>query len=150
MTVPKGPLPAHLENFVRAPRAAVVATVRSDGTPVTAATWYDWEDGRVLLSMASDGHRLRRLRSDPRVALTILGDSWYQHVSILGRAVTLRADPNLADLDRLARRYTGKPWPSRSGPITSAVIEIDTWHTYGKPGRDRRPSSEGRQIPHMD
>ena len=48
--MPKPPLPPRVEALVRKPNPAVVASIRPDGTPHTAASWYDWEDGRVLLS----------------------------------------------------------------------------------------------------
>jgi Pyridoxamine 5'-phosphate oxidase len=41
--------------FLKEPHAAVVSTVRSDGAPYSAATWYDWADGRILVNMDSSG-----------------------------------------------------------------------------------------------
>ena len=49
--MPQPPLPPELDAFLAKPNAAVIATVRPDGSPVTVATWYDWEDGRVLVNM---------------------------------------------------------------------------------------------------
>ena len=132
--MPGAPLPPDLARFVAAPRPAVVGSVRPDGTPVTTAVWYGWEDERILLSMRADGPRARNLRNDPRVALTILGESWYDHVSILGRVVELRDDPDLADLDRLSTRYDGEPYPDRDFRCVSAIVEVERWHTWGTPG----------------
>ena len=48
---------------------------RPDGSPHTAATWYEWEDGRVLLNMARHRRRLEYMRIEPRaVSLTVLSD----------------------------------------------------------------------------
>ena len=91
------------------PRPAVVATIGRDGWPVTAATWYEWAGGRILLSMEVSGHRIRNIRRDPRVSLTVLGESWYDHVSLLGRAVEIRDDPDFADVHRLSMHYLGEP-----------------------------------------
>jgi PPOX class probable F420-dependent enzyme len=132
--MPKAPLPPELERFVRAPRPAVVATVRPDGSPATTATWYDWDDGTVLLSIVADSRRARNLRNDPRVSLTILGKSWYHHVSLLGRVIELRDDPELVDLDRLSRRYFGKRYPNRDLRCISAVTTVERWHSFGDPG----------------
>jgi PPOX class probable F420-dependent enzyme len=134
--MPAAPLPPELERFVSAPRPAVVATVRPDGTPVTTAVWYGLEDRRLLLSMGAGSPRAHNLRNDPRVALTILGDSWYDHVSILGRVSELRDDPELVDLDRLSVRYGGEPYPERDIRCVSAIVEIERWHTWGKPGQN--------------
>jgi hypothetical protein len=77
---------------------------------------------------------VRNLRHDQRVSLTVLGDSWYEHVSLLGRAVEFREDRDLADIDALSRRYLGEPYDDRSYRGTTVVAEIDHWHTYGNPG----------------
>lgn len=132
--MPKAPLSPELERFVAGPRPAVVGTVRPDGRPVTTAVWYGWEDGRLLLTMDANGPRIRNLRNDPRVALTILGESWYDHVSLLGTLVEVRDDPDLADLDRLSLRYDGTPYPDRDIRCVSVLVAIERWHTWGSPG----------------
>jgi len=65
--VPRLPVPPEVDEFLSRPNPAVVATLRPDGSPHTAATWYDWEDGRVLLNMAETRLRLGFLRRDPRM-----------------------------------------------------------------------------------
>src|SRR5262249_55845755 len=66
--MPRLPLPAELSEFLALPNPAVIATLRADGSPHTAPTWYDWEDGRVLLNMDASRVRLGHLRRDPRAA----------------------------------------------------------------------------------
>ena len=44
--------------FLTRPNPAVIATLRPDGFPHTAATWYVWEDGRVLVNMDATRRRL--------------------------------------------------------------------------------------------
>jgi len=120
-----------VDEFLSRPNPAVVATLRPDGSPHTAATWYDWEDGRVLLNMAETRLRLGFLRRDPRAALTVLDEgSWYRHVSLLGRVVSIEDDVDLADIDRLARRYTGRDYRSREQKRVSAWLEPDRWHGW--------------------
>jgi hypothetical protein len=57
------PLPAELDEFLRRPNPSVIATLRPDGSPHTAATWYLWEDGRVLVNMDESRKRLACLRA---------------------------------------------------------------------------------------
>ena len=129
--MPPVPLPPELDEFLRLPNPAVVAAIRSDGSPHTAATWYDWDGGRALLNMDESRLRLRFMRRDPRVALTVLGaESWYSHVSLLGRIVAIADDPDLADIDRLARRYTGRPFRTRDARRVSAWLEPERWHAW--------------------
>jgi len=122
----------------------VVATIRSDGSPVTTATWYGWVDGRLLLSMDAAGPRVRNLRRDPRVAVTVLADDWYNHLSLIGRVVELRDDPALADVDRLSVRYEGKPYEPRDFASVTAIAEIERWHTYGDPASSDMEPRSGR------
>ena len=126
------PVPPEVEEFLRRPNPAVVGTLRPDGSPHTVPTWYDWDDGLVLLNMDESRLRLRFLRRDPRAALTVLdADSWYRHVSLLGRVVRIEDDPDLADIDRLAVRYTGKPFRTRDRKRVSAWLQPERWHGWG-------------------
>ena len=110
-----------------------MATVASDGRPVTVATWYLLEDdGTVLLNLDAGRARLAHLRRDPRVSLTALGTgSWYTHVSVQGEVVEVVDDPDLADIDRLSRHYTGRPYPVRDRARVSARVRVDRWHGWG-------------------
>ncbi|AUS77700.1 PPOX class F420-dependent oxidoreductase [Actinoalloteichus sp. AHMU CJ021] len=129
--MPKPPLPQHLVDFLEKPQPAVMATVRPEGGPVSVATWYLWEKGRVLLNMDAGRSRLRHLRADPAVSLTVLdSESWYRHVSLRGRVVELVDDPTLADIDRLSRHYGGDAYPVRDRARVSAWMEIDHWHAW--------------------
>jgi PPOX class probable F420-dependent enzyme len=130
--VPRPPVPPEIDAFLREPNPAVIATLRPDGFPHTVATWYDWEDGLALVNMDESRRRLAHLRADPRVSLTTLGaESWYGHVSLIGRVVRLEDDPELVDIDRLALRYTGKPFRTRDQRRVSAWIEPELWHAWG-------------------
>jgi PPOX class probable F420-dependent enzyme len=133
--MPKPPLPPELDEFLKQPNPSVIATLRADGSPHTAATWYVWEDGRVLVNMDEGRKRLEHLRRDPRVSLTVLDkDEWYRHVTVTGRA-TLVEDPELEDIDRLSRHYTGEPYSQRERGRVSAWIEVESWYSwaFGKP-----------------
>ena len=129
--MPPAPVPAVVDEFLRRPNPAVVASLRRDGSPHTVATWYDWEDDRVLLNMDESRLRLRFMRRDPRVALTVLDEAdWYRHVSLLGRIVSLEEDVELRDIDRLAFRYTGEPFRMRDRRRFSAWMSVEAWHGW--------------------
>ena len=130
--MPAAPLPEALLEFARRPQVGVIATLRADGSPHTVATWYDLEpDGTVLVNMDASRQRLAHLRRDPHVSLTLLeAPNWYRHVSLLGRVVRIEDDEDLADIDRLARRYTGSPFSRRDAHRVSAWIAVDAWHAW--------------------
>jgi PPOX class probable F420-dependent enzyme len=129
--MPYVPVPREVDDFLAQPNPAVVATLRPDGAPHTVPTWYDWEGGRALLNMEITRLRLSYMRRDPRVALTALGtESWYRHVSLVGRVVSIEEDEELVDIDRLARRYTGRPFSRRDARRISAWVEVERWHGW--------------------
>ncbi|WP_030982814.1 PPOX class F420-dependent oxidoreductase [Streptomyces sp. NRRL S-1813] len=126
------PLPEPAVAMLRKANPAVITTLRSDGQPVSTATWYLWDNGRVLVNMDEGRKRLEHLRNDPRVSLTVLDESnWYTHLSLIGHVAEIRDDEELADIDRLAQHYIGKPYPQRDRRRVSAWIEIDRWHGWG-------------------
>ena len=126
------PLPPTILEFLARPNPAVIATVRPDGQPVSVATWYLFEGGEILVNMDESRRRLAYLREDPRVSLTVLAEGdWYTHVSLQGRVVRFDNDPDLADIDRLAQLYRGRPYPNREQKRVSAWIEIEAWHAWG-------------------
>ncbi|HEY3003935.1 MAG TPA: PPOX class F420-dependent oxidoreductase [Kribbellaceae bacterium] len=127
----KPPLPQDVIDLIAKPNPAVMATVRPDGAPVSVATWYLWDDGRILLNLDAGRKRLEHLRADPRVSLTVLDDeSWYRHISVQG-TVKLEDDVDLEGIDRLAMHYNGRPYPNRTRPRVNAWLEIDTYHAWG-------------------
>jgi PPOX class probable F420-dependent enzyme len=131
--MPKPPLPEAAVVMLGKPNPAVISTLRRDGAPVTVATWYLWEDGRILVNMDEGRKRLEHLRRDPRVALDVLDESdWYTHISFTGHVDELRDDPDLADIDRISRHYTGNPYGQRDRGRVSAWIAVDGWHGWGR------------------
>ncbi|GAA5153294.1 PPOX class F420-dependent oxidoreductase [Nocardioides marinquilinus] len=132
--MPNLPFRDDVREMLLKPNPAVVATLRSDGAPVSVATWYLLEDDdRVLLNMDDTRVRLGHLQRDPRVSLTVLdSDSWYTHVSLVGRVVEIKPDEGLVDIDRLSTHYGGQPYPDRESPRTSAWFEVERWHGWGE------------------
>jgi hypothetical protein len=69
------------------------------------------------------------------LALTVLDEqSWYKHVSLIGRIVEIHDDVGLADIDRLALRYTGSAYPERAHRRVSMWMAVDIWHGWDATG----------------
>jgi PPOX class probable F420-dependent enzyme len=130
--MPKTPIPGPIAEFLTRPNPAVFASNRPDGQPVSVATWYMYEGGRILVNLASVRKRLEYLEKDPRVSLTVLdGDSWYSHVSLQGRVASLTEDPDLSVIDKISRHYGGSDYSLRDQKRVSAWIEVERWHAWG-------------------
>lgn len=126
------PLPSHVVEKLHRPNPCTISTLRSDGQPVSVATWYLLDGERLLVNMDHTRVRLQHVRNDPRVSLTILDqESWYNHVSIIGRVVETSDDDDLVVIDRMAQHYLGHPYAQRDSPRVNAWIEIERWHGWG-------------------
>ena len=130
--MPTPPLPSEVQDLLARPNPSVITSLRADGSPVSVATWYLWDDGRVLVNMDKGRTRVKYLRDDPRTTITVLAeDDWYTHVSMQGRVVEWADDVGLTQIDRLSTHYTGKPYPVRDRDRVSAWIEVERWHGWG-------------------
>jgi PPOX class probable F420-dependent enzyme len=131
-------LPDDVRALLAKPNPATITTLRKDGHPVSVATWYlldscEEHGDRIHVNMDEGRKRLDHLRADPRVALTVLDEAgWYTHVSLTGRVVEMRADPELAGIDRLAKHYTGSPYKRRDRARVDAWIAIERIHGWGR------------------
>jgi len=132
--MPPLPLPQELDELLARPNPAVVATVRRDGSPHTAATWYDWRNGRILLNMDESRARLQHMRANPEIALTVFdGVDWYRHVTLFGRVVSIEPDVDLRDIDQLALRYDGEAFATRDHGRFSAWMQPTRWTSWPLP-----------------
>ncbi len=130
--MPKPPLPAEYDALLREPNAAVIGTVMPSGEPNTVATWYLWDDGRLIVNMDGGRKRLAWMREDPHVSLTVLMEDWSKHISLRGRVTEfVGGEQGMDDIDRIARHYTGRPYPFRENERVSAYIEVIVWHVWG-------------------
>ena len=124
-------LPQHLDEFLRQANPSVIGTVDAEGVPHTAATWYLWENGRVLVNMDATRKRLEHLRQNPHVSITVVGsENWYQQVTLRGQVSELADDSDLAGIDRLCTHYMGGPYGARDQHRVNAWIEVESWYAW--------------------
>lgn len=138
------PLSDDAKKMLSKPNPAVISTVRSDGQPVSAATWYLLRDDQLLVNMDVGRKRLNHMRKDPRVSLTVLDEAdWYTHVTVIGHVTDIYDDDGLTDIDALSHHYQGKEYPDRDRPRVSALIEIDRVHGWGAQKNNDQPDGRG-------
>lgn len=138
------PLSDEAKKMLSKPNPAVISTVRGDGQPVSAATWYLLRDDHVLVNMDNARKRLEHMRNDPRVSLTVLdGTDWYTHITIIGRVTEIYDDDGLTDIDALSQHYQGKPYPDRGRSRVSALIGVDRVHGWGAQKNNSQPDGRG-------
>ena len=119
-------LPAGVRALFEAPNYAHLATVLPGGGPHTVPVWAGIEDGKIAFLTSADSRKARNLAADPRVAISVTDrGNPYAMAQVRGR-VTARIDgePAWEVIDRLARKYTGEPYPLRTGRVVF-LVEAD-------------------------
>jgi PPOX class probable F420-dependent enzyme len=115
-----------------------VATLMPSGAPHSVAVWVGIEEGdRIAFFTQPQSQKARNLARDGRVAISITDHSSpYRTARIRGRVVaTLEGDAALEVIDRLSQRYTGQPFPMRSGVVF--LVEPDRVGFMELPFEDR-------------
>ncbi len=91
-------------DFLDAPRFAVIATVRSDGSPHQAVVWYRLEDDEIVVNSAVGRRWPADLMRDLRFTLTV--PDGYRYVQLSGTVAVVEDQPTAqADIAEMARRY---------------------------------------------
>ena len=116
-----------VRKLIDGPNFAHLATLMPDGSPQSVPVWVGREGDRLLVCTGEGSLKAGNTRRDPRVALSIVDfHDPYEEVQLRGRVVERRPDPDLAIMDPVSHKYTGKPFPMRGGEGRVAlVIEVD-------------------------
>jgi PPOX class probable F420-dependent enzyme len=123
--------------LVESDAVATVVTLGPDGSPQLSAAWVGIEDGEVVLGTLDDQRKLRNLRRDPRIAISLLSDRvnrWglREYLVIEGTArVTEGGAPEL--LQRLAHVYLGPDvvFPAMPNPPAGYVTRVTVQRVSG-------------------
>jgi PPOX class probable F420-dependent enzyme len=65
---------AQIEEFLQAPRFAIVGTNRANGPPQLTPVWYLHDNGQLYLSISVNSAKYRNLCRDPRISLCIAAE----------------------------------------------------------------------------
>ena len=65
-------LSADVRAMIDGPNSATVATLDQDGGPQTPVGWVGLDDGALVFSATEDRRKVRNLRRDPRVSVSII------------------------------------------------------------------------------
>ncbi|HEX4896781.1 MAG TPA: TIGR03618 family F420-dependent PPOX class oxidoreductase [Candidatus Limnocylindrales bacterium] len=123
-------LSAAADELLASDAVATVVTLDSDGSPHLSSAWVGIEDGEIVFGTLDDQRKLRNLRRDPRIALTVQSDrvnEWglREYLVVNGAArVTQGGAAEL--LQRLARTYLGPDvvFPATPDPPPGFVTRI--------------------------
>ena len=123
-------VPASYHDLLASTALAHVATIGPDGALQTSPVWFNWDGARLLLALVPERQKLRNLRRDPHVAVSMIDPANpFRYLEIRGRA-TFESDPDSSVVTRLVRKYTGSDeLPGAKGERVIVAIE-PTHATY--------------------
>jgi PPOX class probable F420-dependent enzyme len=83
-----------------------------DGSPQMTQTWVDTDGTHVLVNTVDGHQKVRNMRRDPRVAVTVADpDDPSRYFEVRGRVVEVSEDGARQHIDELSQRYMGRPYP---------------------------------------
>ncbi|WP_198171200.1 PPOX class F420-dependent oxidoreductase [Actinoplanes awajinensis] len=109
-------LPTRLLDLLNAPNPCLIATTNPDGSPQMTQTWVDTDGKHVLINTVQGFRKLRNIERDPRVAVSILdGADPSTYYSLAGTVISMDTEGARESIDRIAEKYTGKPYQNYGG-----------------------------------
>lgn len=133
MAVPQGDLELLndpiAQELLRSALPARLAYTWPDGTPRVVPIWFHWTGEEIVMAGPPDAPKMDALRANPRVALTIDGDTWpYKVLLLRGKAQVDIVDGVPEEYTAAARRYFGEEqgnaWVEQVGQLLSQAGRI--------------------------
>ena len=97
-----------LDDLLERPLVAVLATRRSDGSPLLSPVWHEYRDGAFHVTTSLHDVKVRHVRRDSSVSLLIYEpDPPWRGVEVRGEA-TVDVEETRDRVRRIAVRYLGE------------------------------------------
>jgi PPOX class probable F420-dependent enzyme len=141
------PIPDAARELLESDAVAHVVTLNEDGSPHVSAAWVGLEDGEIVFATLLDQRKLRNLRRDPRIAISVPSTTvnpWglLEYLVVYGTArVTEGGAAEM--LQRLAHAYLGPEvvFPNIPDPPPGFVTRVTPMRFGGVgPWAGRRPA----------
>jgi PPOX class probable F420-dependent enzyme len=104
---------------------ATVATVMPDGSPEATVVWIETDGKHIYFNTAFPRLKALNLERDNRVAITVFDPKHPYHdaLAIRGRAELIMEGAD-QHIDKLARKYTGKPFDNYRPGLTRVIVKV--------------------------
>ena len=109
---------------------ASLVTLNTDGSPHVSSAWVGIEDGEIVIATLDDQQKLRNIRRDPRVALTLHSEKVNQwglrEYLVINGAARITEGGAAEMLQQLARTYLGPDvvFPGLPNPPPGYITRI--------------------------
>lgn len=124
-------IPQSHRDLLDAKGFAHLASIGPDGAPQSHPVWYDWQNGRLLISTTTDRQKYRNVERDPHVAVSILDPEMpYRYLEIRGEVAEISPDEEKKFIDHLASKYLEEDeYPDKQPDADRVVIAIEAEHS---------------------
>jgi hypothetical protein len=91
--------------------------------------WIGLEGERIVFLTGPESRKARNIERDPRVAISLTDHAQpFTMAEVRGRVTErLEGEAAFAVIDRLSHKYTGQPYPLRSGKVVYLVEPEHAW-----------------------
>jgi PPOX class probable F420-dependent enzyme len=135
-------IPDVVRELLDAPNYVHFTTLGKDGSPSNTVVWVWVEGDHVIVATSEQTPKARNMRQDPRVAMSVVDvENPYRMAALRGEVVAVREGEGLELMDRMARKYTGVPFPAREITLTYFVIAITSAYHRFLGGFEHNPAS---------
>ena len=120
-------IPSEVKALLDGANFGHLATLMPDGSPQSVPVWVGRDGDQVIVCTGEGSLKARNTQRDARVSISLVNqDNPYEEAQLRGRVVQRRPDPQLAIMDPISIKYTGKPFPFRNPDGRIALyIELD-------------------------
>jgi PPOX class probable F420-dependent enzyme len=116
-------LPDEVRELLAGPNYVHLSTIRADGSPRNHVVWVGLEGNHILVCTSDFTWKAKDMRSNPHVALSVVDlHNPYRMAAVQGTVVEIRPDHDCTYMDRIAIKYTSKPFPGRGPDRVCFVI----------------------------
>ena len=132
-----------LTAFAAEPNLIIVGTIRSNGSVQMNPLWFELRDGAFWLNAGPRRGWLAHMERDPRVTLLLLDPKGHHRwAQLQGRAASFTTEGGPEHFERLALRYTGRPY--RIPDQVRTIVRVDLLRVTGEDERRAWDSAERR------
>ncbi len=126
-------LPEGLRALLQQPSPCFVATTMPDGSPQLTQTWVDTDGEHILINTVEGFRKAKNVARDPRVAVSVADpDNPSRYYAVRGRVVEATTDGAADNIEELAHKYLGGPYPwfgGRDQVRLLLTVAVDSVHS---------------------
>ncbi len=111
-----------------------LATTMPKGSPQITQTWVDTDGTHIIINTVEGYQKVRNIRRDPRVALTVSDPANpTRYIQVRGRVLDVTAEGGSEGIEAMSQKYTGRPYPWYGGrDQTRVILTIEAEHISGQ------------------